>query len=511
MLTRTAQVAGQRRSTVFGAVERTWAQTTDRAARAGAALSALGVKAGDRVAVLALTSDRYVELLAGIPWAGGVVVALNWRWSLAELADALQDCEPLVLWCDRAMVATAQALAQGRPGLTLLALDEGPDGLACYEDLIAAAQPGVPVPRGGDDAFQLAYTGGTTGRSKAAIMTHRNVLVEALACHAEGVLGADSTFLLNGPMFHAAGTWPSLSIMSSGGTLVLMPQLEVEAALTLIERHRVTEALLVPTVLQMLLDHPRFAEFDLSAFRTILYGAAPITEALLDRALTAFPATRFVQCYGMTELAPVCAMLPHEYLIGPWRAAGAHRAAGRALIGVEIAIVDADDRPLPRGAVGEVIVRSETMMRGYWRRPEETAAALRGGWMHTGDAGYMDANGLVYVVDRVKDMIISGGENVYSTEVENALCSHPDVSEAAVFGIPDAKWGEAVHAVVRLRAGASVTTDAIIAHVRNRIAGYKVPRSIDVRTEPFPVTPANKILKRELRRPFWEGRGRAIV
>lgn len=511
MLARTAQVTGRQRSTVHGAVERTWAETADRAARAGAALVAAGVKPGDRVAVLALTSDRYVELLAGIPWAGGVVVALNWRWSQPELADALRDCEPVVLWCDRAMAPVARALAADYPAVTLLALDEGLDGLPFYEDLLSSSQPGGPVPRGGDDAFQLAYTGGTTGRSKAAIMTHRNVLVQALACQAEGILGAGSTFLLNGPMFHAAGTWPSISIMASGGSLVLMPQFEIEAALALVERHRVTEALLVPTVLQMLLDHPRFGDFDTTSFRTILYGAAPITEALLDRALAAFPATRFVQCYGMTELAPVCAMLPHEYLTGAWREKGAHRAAGRALTGIEIAIVDAHDRPLPHGVVGEIIVRSETMMRGYWRRPEETAAALRGGWMHTGDAGHMDEHGLIHVVDRVKDMIISGGENVYSTEVENALCSHPAVSEAVVFGIPDAKWGEAVHAVIRLRAGETATAETLTSHVRGLIAGYKVPRSIEFRTEPFPVTPANKILKRDLRKPYWEGRDRAIV
>lgn len=477
-------------------------------------LAAHGVGSGDRVAVLALTSDCYVELLAAIPWAGGVVVALNWRWSIPELADALADCEPVVLCFDRTMADMALDLAKGRPELRLLALDDGYGELPGYEGQIAGAAPAPPASRDGGDAFQLAYTGGTTGRSKAAILTHRNVLVEALACQAEGVLGADCTFLLNGPMFHAAGTWPSISLMGSGGALVLMPQFEVEGALQLVQDARITEALLVPTVLQMLIDHSRFAEFDVTSLRTILYGAAPITEALLDRALAAFPVTRFIQCYGMTELAPVCSMLHHEFLTGHWREIGAHRAAGRALIGVEIAIVDPDDQALPRGSVGEIIVRSETMMAGYWRRPEETAQALRGGWMHTGDGGYMDEHGLVHVVDRVKDMIISGGENVYSTEVENALCSHPDVSEAVVIAIPDAKWGEAVHAIVRLRPGSANSSDAItvsiLAHVRSRIAGYKVPRSIELRDAPFPMTPANKILKRELRQPFWAGHDRRI-
>lgn len=343
------------------------------------------------------------------------------------------------------------------------------------------------------------------------MITHRNVLMEASACYSEGFLRDDSVFLVNGPMFHAAGTWPTVSLMGSGGTAVLMSQLEPGEALRLIEQHGVTESLLIPTVIQMLMEHPDFAATDVSSMRTILYGAAPITEALLTRALQSFPGASLVQCYGMTELSPTCAVLHDRFLRGNGKDKGRYRAAGRAMAGIQIRIVDESDREVPRGEVGEIVVRSETTMLGYWNRPEETAQALRGGWMHTGDGGRMDEDGFIYVVDRVKDMIISGGENVYSTEVENALCSHPAVRQAVVIGIPDPKWGEAVHAIVRLHDEVSATGDELIGHVRALIAGYKIPRSVSFWEGEFPLSPANKILKRELRRPYWDGQDRSIV
>ena len=230
----------------------------------------------------------------------------------------------------------------------------------------------------------------------------------------------------------------------------------------------------------------------------------------MDRALVALPGVRFIQAYGQTELSPLATTLPFEYLTGASRARGRHRSAGRATFGVQVEIVDAEDRRVPRGEVGEIIARGENVMKGYWRRPEETAAALRNGWMHTGDAGYMDEDGFIYVVDRVKDMIISGGENVYSIEVENAIAKHPAVRQCAVIGIPSDKWGEQVHAVVVLQPGQDVTADALVAHARSLIAGYKIPRSLDFHPGPLPLSPANKILKRDLRAPFWIGRERAV-
>ncbi len=510
MLARTTQVRPRHPATLDGDRHRCWSELSDRVARMAAAMRAMGVRNGDRVAVLALTNDRYFELLAAIPRAGGVVVPLNWRWSVAELADGIEDCEPDLLFVDDRMFDTARQLHAGRPSLRMIAIGDSDNGLPHYEALIAEHEPGEDAGRGGGDLYQLGYTGGTTGRSKAAMLSHRNVISDAMMCWAEGLFGESARYLLNGPMFHAAGTWPSLSLMGSGGTAIIMPQFEPAEALRLIETHRATESLLVPAVIQMLIEHPDFAKTDTSSFTTLLYGASPITETLLDRAVKAFPGARFVQAYGMTELSPVCAILPDYALRGDYRKRGVYRAAGRAAVGVQIRIVDEDDNEVPRGEVGEIAVRGENMMLGYWRRPEETAAALRGGWMHTGDGGRMDEEGFVYVVDRVKDMIISGGENVYSQEVENALALHPAVRQCAVIGIPSEKWGEAVHAIVRLHDDVEATQDGLIEHCRSLIARYKVPRSITFWEGDFPLTPANKILKRELRRPYWEGRDRKI-
>ena len=511
MLSRTVQVNGKGIATIFEGRERTWSEFADRVARMASVLNALGVRAGDRVAVLGMTSDRFAELLAAIPRSGGIVVPLNWRWSEAELQDAIQDCTPTVIFIDRRMEDAGRRIAGALPSMPVVALDEGMSGLPFYEALLADHAPGDDAGRAGNDVFQFGYTGGTTGRSKAALITHRNVITEAVICFSEGFLRDDSVFLVNGPMFHAAGTWPTVSLMGSGGTAVLMSQLEPAEALKLIARHGVTESLLVPTVIQMLIEHPDFATTDTSSIRTVLYGAAPITETLLGRALEAFAGASLIQCYGMTELSPVCAVLHDRFLRGEGREKGRYRAAGRAMTGIQIRIIDEDDREVPRGEVGEIVVRSETMMLGYWKRPEETAEALRGGWMHTGDGGRMDEDGFIYIVDRVKDMIISGGENVYSTEVENALGSHPAVRQVVVIGIPDAKWGEAVHAIVRLHDGVSITHDDLITHTRALIASYKIPRSVSFWEGEFPMSPANKILKRELRRPYWEGRERTIV
>jgi long-chain acyl-CoA synthetase len=272
----------------------------------------------------------------------------------------------------------------------------------------------------------------------------------------------------------------------------------------------VTDILLVPTMIQMFVDDPSTGRYDLSSLRLIIYGASPISEALLDRAIEKLPTTEFVQSYGMTELSPSATILPWKDHIGEGRTKGRHRSGGRPAIMVDVRIVDASDKPVPPGVVGEIVARGETVMMGYWERPEETRKAVVGGWMHTGDGGYMDKDGYVYVVDRIKDMIISGGENVYSAEVENCIAQHPAVAQCAVIGIPDAKWGEAVHAVVMRKPGVAVTGDEIIAFCKERIAHYKCPRSVRVQDEMLPLSGAGKILKRELRKPYWEGKERRI-
>jgi long-chain acyl-CoA synthetase len=311
-------------------------------------------------------------------------------------------------------------------------------------------------------------------------------------------------------MFHLANGAAMYSLLLSGGSNVIIQSFTPEGVMAAIQTERVTDVLLVPTMIQMLVDHPALTSYDMSSLRDITYGASPISEALLDRTTAALPKVRLTQAYGMTELSPIATLLHWNDHIGDGRAKGRHRGAGRATLGCEVRIVDADDKQVATGAVGEITVRGDVVMMGYWERPEETAKAVVDGWMHTGDGGYMDKDGFIYVVDRVKDMIISGGENVYSVEVENAIAKHPAVAQCAVIGIPSAQWGEQVHAVVVTKSGATLTEEELIAFCKTLIAGYKCPRSADVSETPLPLSGAGKILKRELRRPFWEAQTRQV-
>jgi acyl-CoA synthetase (AMP-forming)/AMP-acid ligase II len=285
----------------------------------------------------------------------------------------------------------------------------------------------------------------------------------------------------------------------------MIPAFEPVAVVTAIQQHRVTDVLLVPTMVQLVVDHPRTHEFDLTSVRRVIYGASPISEGVLSRAMKTLPNALFTQAYGMTEVAPIATMLAPADHYDPVR----RRSAGRAAPHSEVRIIGPDDVELPRGQVGEIAVRGGHVMRGYWDRPAETAEALRGGWMHTGDGGWMDDDGYVYLVDRIKDMIITGGENVYSVEVENALCQHPAVATAAVIGVPDDTWGERVHAVVVPAAGRSLTLDDLAGFCRDRIASYKIPRSMEL-VEALPLSAAGKVLKRELRKPYWQGQERGV-
>lgn len=511
-LRRALQVNAGGRSTVFGARRRTWRETGARVARLAGGMRALGISPGDRVAVLALNSDRYLELYLAVGWAGAVVVPLNIRWSPLENEDALRDCRARLLFVDKAFLATGQALAKALPDLKLVYADDGdvPAGFAGYEDLAERTEAIPDAMRRGEDLAGIFYTGGTTGRSKGVMLSHQNLMANALNALGEGLWPQSSVYLHAAPMFHLANGAAMYSILLSGGSNVILPSFTPEGVMATIATERVTDILLVPTMIQMFVDHPALASYDLSSLRGISYGASPISEAVLDRATRALPKVTFTQAYGMTELSPIATLLHWKEHIGDGRARGRHRGAGRATLGCEVRIVDANDQPVPRGTVGEIVARGDNVMMGYWERPEETARAVVDGWMHTGDGGYMDEDGFIYVVDRVKDMIISGGENVYSVEVENAVAQHPAVAQCAVIGIPSEEWGEQVHAVVVTRQGTALAPEELIAFCKTLIAGYKCPRSVDVRQEPLPLSGAGKILKRELRKPYWEQRERRV-
>jgi acyl-CoA synthetase (AMP-forming)/AMP-acid ligase II len=308
-------------------------------------------------------------------------------------------------------------------------------------------------------------------------------------------------------MFHAASMGGVLGIPAAGAVSTFIPLFNPEQVLDVVARDGVTATVMVPTMIGMLLQHPSFAPEKLSSLRALTYGASPMPVALLEQLLALYPELDIYQGYGMTESSALLTSLgPAEHRAGGTRL----RSAGRSLRGITVTIQDEAGNPVPTGETGEVCARGGMFMREYWNKPEATAEAFRDGWYRTGDAGYLDEHGYLFLVDRVKDMIVTGGENVYSVEVENAIATYPGVAQVAVIGIPSPQWGEAVHAIVVAQEGVVLTEEEIIEHARQKIAGYKVPKSVEFRTDPLPLSGAMKVLKRDLRRPYWEGHERSV-
>jgi long-chain acyl-CoA synthetase len=499
-------------ATVYEGRSRTWTEVANRTARMAGALQGLGLEAGEFVAVLSMNSDRYVELFFAIPHAGGCFAPMNVRWSQAENLYALKDCSATILFVGTEFVDQARELARHYPLKAMIYIGEGvlPEGMLSYEGLIEATEPVDDAGRKGGDLYSVFYTGGTTGDPKGVTFTHQALCQATIAylCMLPDI--EDLSFAYVGGFFHFSGASAVLYITLSGGKHVVLPKFEPVPMMHAISTEHVTNAVMVPTMITMMLNHSDFDKYDLSSLRTLVYGGSPIPRELLAEAARKLPGWRFYQIYGMTETGGFASMLRWRDHVfdGP----KAHRiaACGQPAPGVEIRIVDPNGDDLPRGQLGEIIMRSDYLMRDYLGKPEQTAAALRDGWMFSGDAGYMDEDGFLYVADRVKDMIVTGGENVFSIEVERALYAHPAVMQAAVVGIPSEEWGEAVHGIVVLRPGQTATQAELIAHCRTLIGGYKCPKGITFRTEPLPVGPAGKVQKNVLREPFWAGRAKKI-
>ncbi|NGO74146.1 long-chain fatty acid--CoA ligase [Streptomyces sp. YC504] len=496
-------------ATLYGERTRTHRESVDRIARFAGALRSFGIGDQARVGLLALNSDRYHETLFATWWAGGAVNPVNTRWSSKEIAYSLQESNTRVLVVDDTFVPLVDELRALWDGVhTVVHCGDGPTppGLLSYEELVAGHDPLEDERAGGDRLAGIFYTGGTTGFPKGVMLSHASMLTSAYCGLATTrTVSPRGRTLHCAPLFHLAGlaVWNNQNVM--GGSHIFLPAFEPTAVLTAIQDLRPTSLLLVPAMIQMLVDHPAAGDHDLDSVEWMGYGASPIAEALLRRAMARFPRAQFAQGYGMTELSPVATHLGPEDHARPELL----RSAGRAVAGTEVMIVDPEDREVPRGAVGEIVVRGGGIMLGYWNRPEETAQTLRGGWMHTGDAGYMNDEGYIFIVDRIKDMIVTGGENVFSAEVENALAQHPAVASCAVIGVPDPEWGERVHAVVVTQPGAEVTAAELRLHCKEFIAGYKAPRTVDF-CDALPLSPAGKILKRELRKPYWEQAERSV-
>ena len=512
-LRRAAQVRPDGTATIFGDRRRTWRTVADRIARAAAGLRAMGVADGARVGLLALNSDRYFECYYAVPWAGGAFVPLNTRLTADELHYIVGDAGASVLCVDEHFAAFVPALRSACPALRhVVHLGDAPaagDGLVHWEELVASNAPMPDAGRHGQDIAGVCFTGGSTGRPKGVMLSHGNLVANAVnACYMIGY-DAASVFVHAAPMGHLTDGMSTLAITMAGGTHVFIPRFEPTALVEAIAREGVTNITLVPTMIAMLLDVPGIAERPLPTLRQIMFGAAPIPEGTLSRATAIWPEMLFLHGYGMTELSPVATMLPLS-MRKPSVAGARLASCGQPMPNLDLMIVDPDGHEVPRGTTGEIVVRGPTVMQGYWNKPAETAAVLRDGWFHTGDAARMDDEGYVYIVDRLKDMIISGGENIYSTEVENAISTMPGVAAVAVIGIPDEHWGERVHAVVVPRPDASFGPDDVIAWARERLAGYKCPRSVAMRDEALPLSAAGKVLKRVLRDPYWVGHDRNV-
>lgn len=492
-------------ATVDGATRRTWRETDERVRRAAGGLCARGLSAGDRVAVLAPNGARYFEAFFAVPWAGGVIVPINMRLSPAEIAYILADSGAMVFLVDSALRDQLDSILSKAPAMRhVIALGEGWDGM------IAASAPAEDAMRGGDDLAGIFYTGGTTGSAKGVMLSHANLAVNALDVTIALGYTRDTAYLHTPPMFHLADGCSTFGVTALGGTHVFLPRFDPETFLPILNREAVTNVTLVPTMINLLINHPRFSPDLFRTMKTIFYGAAPMPDGVLRKALTALPKVKFQQAWGMTELSPIATILDARYSVLDGPLAGRLRSCGQPVTSAEIRIVDGLDGEVPPRTVGEIVVRGPTVMQGYWNKPEETARALREGWLHSGDAGYMDEEGFVFVVDRLKDMIVTGGENVYSAEVEGAISLMPGVREVAVIGIPHEVWGETIHAVIVPQVGFELSSDDVVAHCREHLGAYKVPRSFDIRPEPLPVSAAGKILKRNLREPFWKDKDRNV-
>lgn len=494
-----------------------WRDFPERLARLAGGLRRLGVESGDRVAILALNSDRYYEFYFAVSWAGGVFVPVNTRLAGPEVLHWLGDSDARVVCVDETFLPLLREIEDRLPNLEHIVFlggsadEAAPEGLTSWDELASGAAVD-DCGRRNDDLAGLFYTGGTTGRSKGVMLSQQNLVVNAMQGAPVLELKPGDRCLHAAPMFHIADWCMCVGMAMMGGSNWFLPAFDPVAVMRAIEQHRIQKMLMVPTMINMVVHHPRLGEFDLSSLERVMYGASPMPESVIRRALEVLPGTSLCQAYGQTEAAPILTMLSAEYhnveTSGPF--AGKLASAGQAVPGVELTVLDPDDRPVAAGEVGEVCARGPNVMLGYRNLPEQTEETLRSGWLHTGDGGRLDEDGFLFIVDRVKDMIVSGGENVYSAEVENALHQHPDVEQCAVIGVPDEKWGERVHAIVVPRSDSSPDAAALIDHCRTLIAGFKCPRSIDFRSEPLPLSGAGKILKTELRKPYWANTARNV-
>jgi len=508
-----AEARGDAPAFLFEGRATSFAQFDAHANQVANGLIAAGLEKGSRVAYLGKNSDHYFEAFIGASKAGAVMAPVNWRLAPPEIVYIVNDCKAEALFVGPEFTDLVRQIAPELSTVRMIVAMEGgvPEWPAFekWRDQQSDEEPDVGA--GWDDVVVQLYTSGTTGRPKGAMLRHSNIL--GMRQHPPELMAEWNTWqdgdvsLVAMPVFHIGGSGWGISSLVNGAKGVVAREFDPHKVLDFIEQDRITKIFMVPAAMQIVVRHPRAREVDYSAIKYIMYGASPIPLDLLRECMEVF-GCGFVQMYGMTETTGTIVALPPE----DHDSAGNERmrSAGKPLPGVEIAILDDAGNPLPPREVGEIATRSIANMAGYWNMPEATAKTIdQKGWLRTGDAGYMDEDGYVYIHDRVKDMIITGGENVYPAEVENAIFGHPDVADVAVIGVPDEKWGEAVKACVVPKAGRNPKPEDIIAWARARIAGYKTPKSVDF-IQTMPRNPSGKILRRELREPYWAGKERRV-
>jgi long-chain acyl-CoA synthetase len=486
-----------------------WAALDARSSQVAQALAAEGVGSQDRVAFVDKNGAEFFEVWFGAAKLGAVLTPINWRLATVEMCDIVNDAEPRVLFVGPDFADQLETIRDQLVTVKTIVNIDGPSGHQTYEEWMSrwpAVDPNeVAHP---DDVLIQVYTSGTTGLPKGAMMTNTNLGLMAAVGPGQQV-DSDSNYLIAMPLFHLGGSGAALLSLTAGANTVLARDANPEGLLEIIQRERITNGLLVPAVLQSLTALAEAADGDYSALREITYGASPITNAVLERSLQIFGCD-FFQIYGLTETGILTHLDPADHDPGGPRA---HllRSAGKPYPHLELSVVDPDTgQGRPPLQVGEVWTRSAQVMKGYWHKPDETAKSITAdGWFRTGDAGYLDADGFLFLTDRVKDMIVSGGENIYPVEIENVLADHPAVADVAVIGVPDSRWGEAVKGIVVVHDGATADEDELIDWCRQRIAHYKSPRSIDFVTE-LPRNPSGKILKRQLREPYWAQHSRQV-
>jgi long-chain acyl-CoA synthetase len=493
----------------------TFRQLDERINRLSSALAGLGLRRGERVAILALNHSRYLELYYGIPQLGAAVVPINFRIPPSEVKYIIEHSEAVALAVDDTLMPLIDAL---RPQLAsvkhFISIGDAPrPDYLMYEALLEKGSKDFCAPDVGDDELLgLFYTSGTTAEPKGVMLTHHNMLSNIKHSNSVAVPQPDDVFLHTAPMFHLADGAAVFNNIAHGVTQAYLSRFDPTEVLEAIQRERITTTVLVPTMINFLLQHPKIEEYDLSSLRQVTYGASPIAPETLRRAMTIF-GCRFGQGYGLTEASPLLTVLlpeDHQAALEDEKAEKRLASCGRPVQGVEVRVVKDDGTEVPPGEVGEIIARGPNIMQGYWKRPADTAMAVRDGWLYTGDLATVDEDGYLYLVDRKKDMIVSGGENVFSTEVEAVLYMHPAVKEAAVIPVPDPEWGERVHACVSLKEGATLMLEALEEFCRPHLPSYKIPRSLEIIAGELPKGGTGKILKKTLREKYWQGKARLI-